>query len=28
VQLPDGRIFCVFHRGSDNPYDGSVDQEI
>lgn len=28
VQLPDGRIFCVFHRGSDDPYDGSVDQEI
>jgi len=28
VQLPDGRIFCVFHRGGDNPYDGSVDQEI
>ena len=28
VQLPDGRIFCVYHRGSDNPYDGSVDQEI
>ncbi|MGC9317273.1 MAG: sialidase family protein [Armatimonadota bacterium] len=28
VQLSDGRIFCVFHRGSDNPYDGSVDQEI
>lgn len=28
VQLPDGRIFCVYHRGGDNPYDGSVDQEI
>ena len=28
VQLPDGRIFCVCHRGGDNPYDGSVDQEI
>lgn len=28
VQLPDGRVFCVFHRGGDNPYDGSVDQEI
>jgi len=28
VQLPDGTIFCVYHRGSDNPYDGSVDQEI
>jgi len=28
VQLPDGRIFCVYHRGSDNAYDGSVDQEI
>ena len=28
VQLPDGRIFCVFHRGSDNAYDGAVDQEI
>ena len=28
VQLPDGRIFCVYHRGSDNGYDGSVDQQI
>ncbi len=28
VQLPDGTIFCVYHRGGDNPYDGSVDQEI
>jgi hypothetical protein len=28
AQLPDGRVFCVFHRGSDDPYDGSVDQEI
>ena len=28
VQLPDGRIFCVSHRHGDNPYDGSVDQEI
>ena len=28
VQLPDGRVLCVFHRGGDNPYDGSVDQEI
>jgi len=28
VQLPDGRIFCVYHRGGDDPYDGSVDQEI
>ena len=28
VQLPDGRIFCVYHRGSDDPYDGSVDQQI
>ena len=28
VQLPDGRIFCVHHRGSDNGYDGSIDQQI
>ncbi|MAE60816.1 MAG: hypothetical protein CMJ49_05595 [Planctomycetaceae bacterium] len=28
VQLGDERIFCVGHRGSDDPYDGSVDQEI
>ena len=28
LQLPDGRILCVAHRGGDNPYDGSVDQEI
>lgn len=28
VQLPDGRIFCAGHRGSDDPYDGSVDQQI
>lgn len=28
VQLPDGTIFCVYHRGGDNPYDGSIDQEI
>jgi hypothetical protein len=28
VQLPDGRIFCVAHRGGDNPYDDSADQEI
>lgn len=28
VQLSDGRIFCVYHRGGDDPYDGSVDQEI
>jgi hypothetical protein len=28
VQLPDGRIFTAAHRGSDDPYDGSVDQEI
>lgn len=28
VQLPDGRVFCVFHRGGDNAYDGSADQEI
>ncbi|NPV48761.1 MAG: exo-alpha-sialidase [Armatimonadetes bacterium] len=28
VQLPDGRIFCVGHRGSDDPYDGTVDQQI
>ena len=28
VQLPDGTIFCVYHRGGDQPYDGSADQEI
>ena len=28
VQLPDGRIFCAAHRGSDDPYDGSVDQQV
>ena len=28
VQLADGRIFCLYHRGSFDPYDGSVDQEI
>ena len=28
LQLPDGRIFCVAHRGGDDPYDGSADQEI
>ncbi len=28
VQLPDGTIFCVYHRGGDDPYDGSADQEI
>ena len=28
VELPDGRIFTVGHRGSDDPYDGSVDQQI
>jgi hypothetical protein len=28
VQLPDGRILCVAHRGSDDPYDGSVDQQV
>ena len=27
VQLPDGRIFCVYHVGSDNYY-GQVDQRI
>ena len=26
--MPDGRILCVAHRGSDDPYDGSSDQEI
>jgi len=28
VQLPDGRIVTAGHRGSDDPYDGSVDQQI
>lgn len=28
VQLHDGRILCIGHRGSDDPYDGSVDQQI
>ena len=28
VQLSDGTIFCVGHRGGDNPYNGSVNQEI
>ena len=28
LQLPDGRILCVAHRGSDDPYDGSVDQQV
>jgi hypothetical protein len=28
LQLPDGRIFAAGHRGSDDPYDGSVDQQI
>lgn len=28
LQLPDGRIFTAAHHGSDDPYDGSVDQDI
>lgn len=28
VQLPDGRILSFCHRGSDDPYDGTVDQQI
>jgi len=28
LELPDGRIFTAAHRGSDDPYDGSVDQQI
>lgn len=28
VLLPDGRVFVAAHRGSDDPYDGSVDQQI
>lgn len=28
VQLPDGLIFSVGHRGGDNPFDGSVDQAV
>ncbi len=28
VQLPDGRVFVAAHRGSDDPYNATVDQEI
>ncbi len=28
VQVPDGRILSFCHRGSDDPFDGSVDQQI
>lgn len=28
LQLPDGRIFVAAHRGSDDPYDGRLDQHI
>jgi hypothetical protein len=28
TQLADGRIVCAAHRGSDDPYDGSVDQQV
>jgi hypothetical protein len=26
--LPDGRVFVAAHRGSDDPYDGTMDQQI
>jgi len=28
AQLPDGRVFVAAHRGSDDPYNGTVDQQI
>jgi len=28
VLLPDGRVFVAAHRGSDDPYDGTIDQQV